>query len=234
MSATLVSRPPQNSSNFAPRVALVKLDSAMVEILQKAFAQCGIDTVVAYEDFATRLAKEQFQGCVVNLDEHALITLDAVRSSRSNRRMILYGIVSAGIDVRAFSRYGINTLLGPRPDRTSVLNAVRSTCALLLHELRRYVRIPLVIAISAESQSGQRFFGSTREISGGGMSVQFTGNPELSGKVRLSFSLPDKPSMSVAAVVCWQNGDSTGLQFETSDSGRQGVKSWIDSFLGLD
>lgn len=89
-----------------------------------------------------------------------------------------------------------------------------------------------MIAVSVESQR-QRLFGSTREISGGGMSVPLNGNPEVSGNVRLSFSLPDKPSVSVAAVVCWKNGDNTGFQFEASDSGRQVVKAWIDLFLGL-
>lgn len=232
MNATSLSVPRKSSPRFAPRVALVELDGPSTEILRKAFEQCGIETVVVTDGFADRLTKEQFQGCVVKLDDRASTILDAVRSSKSNRRMILYGILTEGIDVRTVSRYGINTLLESTLDRNAVLNSARSTCALLLHELRRYVRIPLVIAVSIESRGG-RFYGSTREISGGGMSAQLTGASALSGNLRLSFSLPDKPSVSIAAIVCWQNGEMIGFQFDASDPGRQVVKNWIDSFLGL-
>lgn len=116
--------------------------------------------------------------------------------------------------------------------RVALVELARSTCALLLHELRRYVRIPLVIAVSIEGSAG-RLFGSTREISGGGMSVQLTGSSTFSGNLRLSFSLPDNPSVSIAAIVCWQNADMIGFQFDVSDPGRQVVKNWIDAFLGL-
>ena len=221
-------------AKFAPKVALVQLDSHTTDTLTRAFVQCGIQTVQVADDFATRLGKEQFQGCMVRLDEHAPAILEAVRSSRSNHRMILYGILTDGSDVRRFSKYGINALLDSRLERNSVLNVARSTCALLLNELRRYVRIPLVIEVSIESQNGT-ISGSSREISGGGMSVQMTGHAQLlSQNARLRFSLPDKPSVAIGAISCWQNGSLVGFQFESSDPARRVVRDWISSFLGLD
>src|SRR5436305_860558 len=146
----MASSSPESAAKFVPRVALVQLDSPATDTLTKAFAQCGIQTVPMGEDFAQRLVTEKLEGCVVQLDERAPAVLEAVRSSRSNRRMILYGICSSLADIRRFSRYGINAVLNSPLDRGAVLNTARSTSALLLNELRLYVRIPLVIDISIE------------------------------------------------------------------------------------
>jgi hypothetical protein len=138
------------------------------------------------------------------------------------------------MDVCRFSKYGINVLLDSHLDRNAVLKVARSTSALLLNELRRYVRIPLVVEVSVESRNGT-LSGSTREISGGGMSVQLTGHAQISSdSARLTFSLPDKPTATIGASSCWQKDSLVGFQFESSDPARRIVKDWISSFLGLD
>ena len=224
---------PRSNSKAVPRVALVQLDPPTVETLTKAFAQCGVQTVQVDENFSRRLGMEQFQGCVVLLGDHALATLEAVRSSRSNHKMLLYGILPRDIDVRRFSKFGINTLIEFPVDRGNALNIARSTCSLLLHELRRYVRIPLVIEVAIEGPAGS-FSASTREVSGGGMSVQLTRHASLSDKLRLSFTLPNKPRLTIEGAVCWQKAPLVGFQFMDSDPARQLVREWINSFLGLD
>jgi hypothetical protein len=85
----------------APKVALIQLDPATDEILRKAFEQSGIQTVSLGEDVARRLLTTRFEGCVVRLDDHAPENLETVRSSPSNRRTILYGILTKGLDVRS-------------------------------------------------------------------------------------------------------------------------------------
>lgn len=218
---------------FAPKVALVQLDPASADTLTRAFVQCGVQTITLADDFTQRFAKEQFQGCVLRLNDRASEVLEAVRSSRSNKKMILYGIVSNHLDVRPYAKYGINALLDLPLDRAAALQVARGTCALLLHELRRYVRIPIVVEVIAEGRDGT-FLGSSREISGGGMSVSFTEQVSISSaQVKLSFTLPDKASIKIAAATCWQNGSEVGFQFQDSDVGRQVVKDWINSFLGL-
>ena len=211
----------------------MRLDPSTTETLARAFAQCGIETIPFLEDFVTRLSMEQFQGCVVRLDDDAAAVLEAVRSSRSNHRMILYGIAPEGVDVRRFSRFGINTLIDDQPDRGNALNIARSTCSLLLHELRRYVGVPLVIEVSMQTISG-KYSGSSREISGGGMSVQLGQEAFPSDKLRLSFRLPERPSIAIDAAVCWRSNSLMGFQFQDSDPARQVVKDWINAFLGLD
>jgi hypothetical protein len=222
---------PKAIPKVAPTVALVQLDPATSEILRKAFEQSKIQTVPAGVDFIQRLSKEQFQGCVLRLDDDARVTLEAVRSSRSNRRMIVYGIMPEKVDFKRFSPYGINAVLDSPLDRNAVLIS-RSTAALLLNELRRYIRIPIVIDVDIETKS-EKFSGSSREISGGGMSVRVTGPFEFSEKVRLTFRLPEKPLITIEAVAVWQKAGLFGFQFETSNPAREVVKDWINAFLGL-
>lgn len=59
----------------------------------------GFGKLIA-EDCAQRLVMEKFEGYVVRLDDQALPVLEAVRSSRSNHRMTLYGIMPEQADVR--------------------------------------------------------------------------------------------------------------------------------------
>ncbi|HKR28941.1 MAG TPA: PilZ domain-containing protein [Terriglobales bacterium] len=223
----------RHSPKLAPRVALVQLDGITGDTLTRAFVQCGVQTILVGEDFAQRLAREQFQGCILRLDDQASAVLEAVRSSRSNKKMILYGVVSHHLEVRPHAKYGINAIVELPLDRSMALQVARSTCALLLNELRRYVRIPIVVEVTIESRSGKSV-GSSREISGGGMSVSFTEQiRDASGQISLSFTLPEKPTVKIAATTCWQNGAELGFQFQDSDAGRQIVKDWINSFLGL-
>ena len=224
---------PRSNSRPTPKVALVQLDAATSETLTKAFTQCGVQAVPVDEDFSKRLGVEQFQGCVVLLGDQAPAILEAVRSSRSNHKILLYGILPREVDVRRFSKFGINTLIDFPVDRGNALNIARSTCSLLLHELRRYVRIPLVIEVSIEGPAGN-FSGSTREVSGGGMSVQLARQASLSDRLRLSFTLPGKSRVTIEGVVCWQKSPLVGFQFLDSDPARQAVREWINSFLGLD
>lgn len=223
---------PQPAAKTSPVLALIELDQSICDTVGRAFAQCGIQAAYVGKDFAARVSKEKFEGCVLHLNEGAMPILEAIRSSPSNRRMILYGIAPRGVPMRQFSRYGINAIFDVPLDRAAVLRTARSTCALLLQELRRYVRIPLVMDVSIQS-SDWVLTGSSREISGGGISVQMAGDLRNSHRLRLSFALPGRPSLTIAAAVCWKNDSLFGFQFDDADPSRQLVKSWIESFLGL-
>lgn len=223
---------PHSVPKKTPILGLVELDDFSGELVRKAFAQCDIQTARIGDDFAARVMREKFEGLVLTLDQRAIQVLEAIRSSPSNRRSIVYGIAREDLDIRPFSRYGINAFLDLPLDRAAVSSTARATCALLLQELRRYVRIPLVVEVSIES-GGASMRGSSREISGGGMSVHLPGAALKPGKARLAFALPEAPMLTIAANLCWVNESLLGFQFEDSDPARQAVKSWIDSFLGL-
>jgi len=74
-------------------------------------------------------------------------------------------------------------------DRPSALKVVRSTHLLVINELRRYVRVPIVTEASIEAEN-KRIPSSTLEVSAGGMSLVCSSKLHLGHSVQVNFSLP--------------------------------------------
>ncbi len=217
----------------AARAALIHIDSATTTILRDCFKQFSVD-VQAVAD-AERLHKEKFDACVITLDERAEGFLKEARESKSNRRMVVFGICNSVGEAIRFSKYGINVLLEKPVDRQSTLRAVRSTHLLIINEFRRYVRIPIVVKIEGMARM-QVITGSTEEVSGGGMSLRYKGKLAIGDELQVAFDLPHRPGVKVKGLVCWvRPGDSSaGIRFEPPDQpGREAVRRWIDEYLEI-
>jgi len=134
------------------RVALVDVEESTSGILRDCFRQFGIQTVpVTADTAAQRLLKEKFDACVLRLDESAAALLELIRTSPSNRRVVIYGISATTQEALRLSQYGINAVLEQTLDRQSALKVVRATYLLVVHELRRYVRVPIVAEVLIET-----------------------------------------------------------------------------------
>jgi len=217
----------------AARAALIQVDSSTSAILRDCFKQFSIETIAL--DDPARLHKEKFDAAVIWLNEHAESYLQEARSSRSNRRMVVFGICGSVAEAIKFSKYGVNVLLEKPVDRQSALRAVRATHLLIINEFRRYVRIPIVVKIEAVSGM-QHITGSTEEVSGGGMSLRYKGKLAIGDEIQVAFDLPSRAGVKVKGVVCWVRPaeSSVGVRFEPSEQpGRDAVKKWIDEYLEI-
>ena len=76
-------------------------------MLSECFRHFGIDAVTMTSDHAPRLAKEKFEACVVRVGSHAEPILESARSSRSNSRMVIYGLGGSVKDAMRLSRFGL-------------------------------------------------------------------------------------------------------------------------------
>lgn len=117
-------------------------------------------------------------------------------------------------------------------ERHATLKLVRATQMLVLHEFRRYIRIPVITEVSVTDDKRQ-FTASSIEISSGGMSLR---SPEkvMTGKpVEISLALLTLPRVWTRATVTWcRAGDqSFGVRFDAQDPRRQKLKVWVDSYL---
>jgi Tfp pilus assembly protein PilZ len=129
-----------------------------------------------------------------------------------------------------FSKYGINAIFNEPLERPAALKLVRATRMLVLHEFRRYVRIPVITEVSVVGD-GRRVSASSIEISTGGMSLTSSEDFSIGTNVEVSFSLMTLPRVNVRSVVSWRKPKSFGVRFDASDDRRQKVKLWIDSYL---
>lgn len=224
------------------RVAVFHIDAGAEAVLTECFKQFNIAVVRLEGDIGQRLWKEKFEACVVPLDHpEAGGILEAARNSPSNKRLVLYAIAGDSAEALRFSKFGLNVVL-PRPlDRNLVLRAVRASHLLVVHELRRYVRVPVVMEVQVDPERGQRYTALSQEVSGGGMSLSTTaGHPAPGESATVTFSLPNRGKSTVRATVCWKRAAESrpaetlfGVRFNAEDDRRLAVRDWIEAYLDI-
>lgn len=213
------------------RVALVDLKESSRYLLTECFRQFGIETVLVSSSAAERLNHEKFEACVLNLKPGAEAVMEAARTSASNSRLVLYGLGGSAHEAMRYSKYGINAMFQEPLERPAALKLVRATHMLVLHEFRRYVRIPIMTEVTVVCHDGRRISASSLELSSGGMSLKSSEDVSAGTNVEISFSLLTLPRVNVRAVVTWRKTRSFGLRFDPTDTNRQKVKEWIDAYL---
>jgi hypothetical protein len=224
---------PPHTKKALARVALVDVKESARTVLSECFRQFGIETVVMTDKAADRLNREKFEACVVRLSPETEAVLNSARTSPSNNRMVIYGMGGTVQDAMKYSKYGINAVFNEPIERPSALKLVRATQMLVLHEFRRYVRIPVITEVSVVSPDGRRFTASSQEISTGGMSLRSGEDVSPGQAVEISFALLTLPRIWVRSTVSWRMpGNKTfGVRFDALDERRLRVKEWIDSYL---
>jgi len=220
------------SRKFSARAALVDLQEQSRSLLTECFRQFGIDTVPMTAEKAVRMATEKFEACVIRVGSHAAPVLESARKSRSNSRMVIYGLGGTLKDAMKLSPYGINAVFNEPLERPAALKLVRATQMLVLHEFRRYVRIPVITEVSI--LAGQsRFSASSHELSSGGMSLKSGEEVSPGQPVEISFALLTLPRIWIRGTVSWYKPASKtfGVRFDTHDERRLRIKEWVDSYL---
>jgi hypothetical protein len=221
---------PSTPRRAAARAALVDINDASRTLLTECFRQFGIESVAMSSDSGDRLHKEKFEACVLSLKDDSAQLMEAARTSRSNSRCVLYGLGGNAQEAMRYSKYGINAMFHEPLERPAALKLVRATHNLVLHEFRRYVRVPLMTEVSVVGE-GHRILAGSIEMSTGGMSLKSPEEMPVGKKVEVSFSLLTLPRISVHGVISWRKPKSFGVRFDPNDVRRLKVKTWIDSYL---
>jgi hypothetical protein len=214
------------------RIAMIDLKDATRSILSDCFKQFGIESVVMSGDAAERLRKEKFEACVVPLGPGAQAIMEAARTSASNSRMVIYGLGGSAQEAMRYSKYGINAIFQEPVERPAALKLVRATNTLVLHEFRRYVRIPVVTEVAVQINESRKITATTLEVSSGGMSIKSADDIGAGQAVEVSFALLTLPRVWIRGNVSWRNPKkSFGVRFDPADERRRKLKEWIDAYL---
>ncbi len=222
---------PTSTRKAAARVALVDLKESSRALLTECFRQFGIETVLVSSSPAERLRQEKFEACVIRLGPEAEAVMEAARTSPSNSRIVLYGLGGNAQQAMHYSKYGINAMFQEPLERPATVKLVRATHMLVLHEFRRYARVPIMTEVNVVSPDGHRLVASSLEVSSGGMSLKSSEDMPAGTNVEISFSLLTLPRVNVRGVVTWRKSKSFGVRFDAADDRRQKVKKWIDAYL---
>ena len=220
-----------STKKASARAALVDLKESSRALLTECFRQFGIETVLVASSAAERLRQEKFEACVISLGTGAEAVMDAARTSPSNSRIVLYGLGGNAQEAMRYSKFGINAIFQEPLERPATLKLVRATHMLVLHEFRRYARVPIMTEVTIVSPDNQRITASSLEISSGGMSLKSAEDMPSGANVEISFSLLTLPRVTLRGVVTWRKPKSFGVRFDSADDRRQKVKKWIEAYL---
>jgi hypothetical protein len=223
--------PTHSTKKATARAALVDLKESSRYLLTECFRQFAIEAVVTSAGSAERLRQEKFEACVLNLAPGAEKVMEAARTSPSNSRLVLYGLGGSAQDAMRYSKYGINAMFQEPLERPAALKLVRATHMLVLHEFRRYTRVPIMTEVTVVSSDGHRLTASSIELSSGGMSLKSAEDMPGRSNIEISFSLLTLPRVCVRGVVTWRKTKSFGVRFDAADERRQKIKDWIDGYL---
>jgi CheY-like chemotaxis protein len=223
--------PATTGKKATARVALVDLKESSRCLLTECFRQFGIETVLVASGAVERLRQEKFEACVLKLGPGADKVMEAARTSPSNKRLVLYAVGGTAQDTIRYSKYGINAMFQEPLERPAAMKLVRATHMLVLHEFRRYARIPIMTDVTVVSNDGHRLSASSTDVSSGGMSCRSSEDMPSGTNVEISFSLLTLPRVTVRGVVTWRKTKSFGVRFDASDERRQKIKTWIDAYL---
>jgi len=67
-----------------------------------------------------------------------------------------------------YSKFCLNAVFQRPLERSAAMKLVRSTRSLVLHEFRRYVRVPVMTEVGIVMNDGGRLTATSQEISTGG------------------------------------------------------------------
>src|ERR1700734_1331983 len=215
----------------AARAALVDLKESSRVLLTECFRQYGIEAVVTSAGSAERLRQEKFEACVLNLAPGAEAVMEAARTSPSNSRIVLYGLGGSAHEAMRYSKYGINAMFQEPLERPAALKLVRATHMLVLHEFRRYARVPIMTEVTVVSPDGHRLSASSIDLSSGGISLKSSEDMPSGTNVEISFSLLTLSRVCCRGIVSWRKSKSFGVRFDPADDRRHKVKVWIDAYL---
>ncbi len=157
--------------------------------------------------------------------------MEAARTSPSNSRIVLYGLGGNAQEAMRYSKYGINAMFQEPLERPAALKLVRATHMLVLHEFRRYARVPIMTEVTVVSPDGHRLSASSIDVSSGGMSLKSSEDMPSGTNIEVSFSLLTLPRVCVRGVVSWRKTKTFGVRFDATDERRHKVKEWIDAYL---
>jgi len=224
---------PSPTRKSSARAALIDLKDPARSLLSECFRHFGIEPVVLGSDSADRLRRDKFEACVLKLAPAAQAVMESARTSPSNSRMVIYGVGGSAREALSFSRYGVNAIFREPLERSAAMKLVRATQTLVFHELRRYVRIPVIAEIAVSlPQENARFTATSIELSSGGMSMRSAADVSVADPVEISFSLLTLPKVRVRGRISWRNpaGKAFGVRFDSQDERRRQIKDWVDAF----
>lgn len=226
---TMVDSEIRTTLKHTASIASIGIAPASMALLQKHLAKFNVSV---HEHYLQAMAEiengdQRWDAFAIKIDGAALDWMKIIRQSARNRHALVYAFGDEA-GVARIGDFGVNSLIEDSTDSV-ISREVESTYLLLLRQLRRFVRIPLVVVVTLTANA-RSYTAVSRNLSAGGMNLSFPHELPAASKVEMSFSLPRSPIFSLPATVCRQSLGSLGVEF-LNPADYHKIRNWIEHYL---
>jgi PilZ domain-containing protein len=208
----------------ALRLFGIEVSTHKIRKFANYFEQRNISVTIGSSDTGQTQNGEFVNACAVAINHTAIGALKTFPQVFGGHGLI-FGVGSEQ-QMLGFPDLGINVLLEQCVD-TEIRAAVEKTAPLICHRLTLNDRIPLVTRVTLDTGTVS-LIGLTVNVGCGGMAVRLRRTIELPQRVRLTWSLHDRDSISLDATPRWNSGRLIGLQYLSAPSNL--LKKWIRTY----
>jgi ActR/RegA family two-component response regulator len=206
--------------------------------MQQAVAQvfAGIDLHVS-EDAVSALeliSGSHFDGFIVDCDgmKHGAEIIAGVRSSRANKKSVIFTVVNGKTSVAMAMELGSNFVLGKPLDVNRLSKYFQSSLHKMEAEHRRYFRYQVTVDAEVVRRDGKVIPAQILNVSDGGLALRLLERANLHDSVTLRFPLPSarRTLITAVAVLCWSREPMFGMKlFGMDEESRKAYAEWLSS-----
>ncbi len=213
---------------------MVSRDSQVQTPVAKVFTDIDLrvreDTLGALE----LISRSHFDAFVIDCDGMRRGTgiIVAVRNSPSNRRAVIFSIVTAKTPVATAMECGSNFVLGKPVDAERLSTYFDSSLHKMETEHRRYFRYQLTLDAKVENRDGRVLPAQILNVSERGVALRRLDGAQLHGSATIRFVPPNggKKLITAVAIVCWSREPIFGMKlFGMDEESRSAYTEWLSS-----
>ena len=209
-------------------------DEKILRVLRRTMddLEIDVDHCTNAEVALSQLTRERFEAVIVDCaGPGAVEVLRNARTAPHNRRAVAVAILDPNSGLRSAFELGATFVLYKPVTMERAKSSFRAARALMKKERRHHARVSAQVSVEMSSgESGSRLTVHTRDVSEGGLAVSLPRRSHLTGRWRLSFTLPgsERP-LAVDAVLAWEGKETqVGLRFEDPSADVIGeLREWI-------
>jgi PilZ domain-containing protein len=200
----------------------------------KAFA--GIDLRVREDTLGALelISRSHFDGFIIDCDglERGTEIIVAARTSRANRRSVIFTVVNGKTSVATAMELGSNFVPGKPIDTDRLTTYFESSLHKMETEHRRYFRYQLRLDAELVRRDGRVIPAQILNVSNGGLALRLLDGAPLYGSVTVRFYIPStqKTLITAVALLCWSREPVFGMKFFGMDAdSRKAYEEWLSS-----
>ena len=201
------------------KALVVSEDAVITKQLSDAMEELALSVEVCGKiaDALDRVNHTKLEVAVIDLSlgNQAILFLERVRASASNRTAITFAVTNNSAQTAAALKGGSAFTLQKPLTIEAIRHTFKAAYGLIVRERRRYFRYPIAVPAAGTRKGESEIFGKTINISEKGMALS-TSTPLAPGtELKIQFTLPD-PRLDLTAdcKVCWNNDKGqAGLLF---------------------